>query len=268
MSRNHEEDERTVREWVSAALSNPTKNVYEELCRHFDEVGISVGRQGAVYGISSLSETKGANKRRGDLFEALTARLITLKLLPGFDQTLRTYYWSEIPPEVRQKLSLGTQDMGIDLIVETTSGWVAVQCKYRKKPRPGAKTPQGYPIRHLVPWKELSTFYALCERTGPWDKHVVVTTALGVKRPGKKGDKDFSICGTRLSGMSREKWATFAGYTSYRLAESEVTELVEEVKESPPTQEKKTIRRVRKLTEKDKEEVRRRRLARFETPKE
>ena len=45
----------------------------------------------------------------------------------------------------------------------------------------------------FLKWKQLSTFYALCGRTGPYEKYIVFTTADYVRRVGKKTSKDVTI---------------------------------------------------------------------------
>ena len=75
--------------------------------------------------------------------------------------------------------------MGIDIIVENDGIFQAIQCKYKKH--------TGYK-KNILTWKILSTFYALCLRTGPWDKYIVMTNCEYTLRQGKKTPKDFSIC--------------------------------------------------------------------------
>ena len=89
------------------------------------------------------------------------------------------------------------QDNGIDILAQTTTGWHAIQCKYRSK---------GY-----VTWKMLSTFIALCERTGPWDKYIVMTNAKGVTHKLPRTPKDKSICYRTFASTPREHWMRIIG---------------------------------------------------------
>lgn len=104
--------------------------------------------------------------------------------------------WKEIPPHIRAELKLGSKvDNGIDLVARFSdaSGFVAVQCKYRKD------------IRKTVTWTQLSTFVGLCCQTGPWDKHIVMTNCKGVsRRTGiPKTSKDQTIAYGTFKNITR-----------------------------------------------------------------
>ena len=75
--------------------------------------------------------------------------------------------------------------MGIDIVCMSKGKYTAVQCKYKK--HTSIK-------KNIVTWKQLSTFYALVLRTGPWEKYVVMTNCEYVRHMGKKTPKDLSIC--------------------------------------------------------------------------
>ena len=90
------------------------------------------------------------------------------------------------------------QDMGIDIIVETEGGnFIAVQCKY--------KTPTGFK-QNVLSWKTLSTFYALCLRTGPWSKFIVITNCIYTRHQGKKTPQDISYCVKTLQNIKKDEW--------------------------------------------------------------
>ena len=55
--------------------------------------------------------------------------------------------------------------MGIDIVVKNNDIFYAVQCKYKK-----SCTLK----KNILSWKQLSTFYAICMRTGPFDKYIVM----------------------------------------------------------------------------------------------
>ena len=94
------------------------------------------------------------------------------------------WLWSEIPEDIRIQLKLKSRvDNGIDIVARRNpeTGWVAVQCKYRKK------------VMQKVTWTCLSTFVGLCAVTGPWDAHIVMTNCSGVTRKVPRGEKDKTI---------------------------------------------------------------------------
>ncbi len=88
--------------------------------------------------------------------------------------------------------------MGIDIVVHDKGSFYAVQCKYKKR------------TEHGVGWKELSTFYALCMRTGPWKGHIVMTSCRYVSRQGRKTSADVSICLGTLRALTSDQWASMA----------------------------------------------------------
>lgn len=104
----------------------------------------------------------------------------------------------------KQRTFISKQDNGIDIIAQTTDGWHAIQCKYRKKGK--------------VSWTSLSTFIALCERTGPWDKYIVMTNSTGVTHKLPKTPKDKSICKGTFESTTRDHWLKMIGKdTGYKL---------------------------------------------------
>jgi hypothetical protein len=74
----------------------------------------------------------------------------------------------------------------------------AVQCKFRS--------------RGIVSWRDLSTFEALCARTGPWRRHLVMTNASAVKRQGLKQAKDLTFARGTFMTLSRHEWTRLAGF--------------------------------------------------------
>jgi predicted helicase len=124
--------------------------------------------------------TRDNKKIRGDIFEDFS--VLYLKHVRKFDQVWRL---QDVPTEVLDQLGLKRQDVGIDIIAEKAGKYSAVQCKY-KKYRSVKK--------NILSWKALSTFYALCLRTGPWEKYIVMTNCEYARHEGKKSYKDLSIC--------------------------------------------------------------------------
>lgn len=238
-----------LKRWVAGALSRPEviagdSTVFQKLVDRLDSVdtydtgslvrgGGTVGNGGRIVTMGS-GNGRAPNKRRGDLFEQMTKRLLQVGGIPisGLLDPIQAggcaldeiYLFSEIPTDIRQALGLSTRDMGIDLVARIpphytkngVGGWIAIQCKYRKKPRPNPRFRQPF----AVPWAELSTFYSLCARTGPWLRHVVVTSADSVSRQGKKNGMDYSVCGARLRGLPRSVWQAFCGYEGHTLVTS------------------------------------------------
>jgi len=127
-------------------------------------------------------------KLKGDIFEEFC--VLYLKHVKKYENVWRL---EDVPNEILDKLSLKRKDMGIDLIAENYGIFSAVQCKY-KKPIAYKKT--------CITWKALSTFYALCLKSGPWDKYIVMTNSNFVRHVGKKTYKDLSICLATFSKIS------------------------------------------------------------------
>ena len=101
------------------------------------------------------------------------------------------------------------KDMGIDLIAKRGDLYSAIQCKY-KKPT-GKKT--------SITWKALSTFYALCLRTGPWEKYIVMTNCDYTRHVGNKTEKDISICLKSFQALTKEQWIQLCQLEGQPLAE-------------------------------------------------
>ena len=59
--------------------------------------------------------------------------------------------------------------------------------------------------KNVLTWKELSTFYALCLKTGPWERYVVMTNC-DYTRQAVKTEKDLIICKKKLQGITKEEW--------------------------------------------------------------
>ena len=111
---------------------------------------------------------------------------------------LNVWKYSSAPEEIRKNLRLkGRQDNGIDLIAQTKSGFVAVQCKYRKRGR--------------VTWYTLSTFIALCVSTGPWEQHLVMTNGNGCSFKVQRGPKDRTCAVGTFNRTKREVWMRMGG---------------------------------------------------------
>ena len=140
--------------------------------------------------------TRENKKIRGDIFEVFC--VLYLKEIKGYDEAWRL---EDVPEEILVELKMKRKDMGIDLIAKKGTAYSAVQCKY-KKPT-GRKT--------SITWKALSTFYALCMRTGPWEKYIVMTNCHYTRHVGAKTEKDLSICLQSFQGITKEQWISLCG---------------------------------------------------------
>ena len=109
---------------------------------------------------------------------------------------------NEVPDDILEKLSLKKRDVGIDIIACKKNKYSAVQCKF-KTPRQGTVPGTWIPY-NCVNWKELSTFYALCNSTNnnKWEQHIVMTNTKYVRHMGNKTKKDKSMCYGTFSKLS------------------------------------------------------------------
>ena len=166
----------------------------------FDEFVLECQKWYSLPAHSLVEMRKRDNKKiRGDIFEEFC--VLYLKHIKNYEKVWRL---EDVPDEILLKLSLKRRDMGIDIICENNGYYTAVQCKYKKQ------------SRKAVTWKELSTFYALCLRTGitenddilnkPWQKYIVMTNCMYVTHMGKKTEKDQSICIGTFQNISKEDW--------------------------------------------------------------
>ena len=164
-------------------------------------------------------------KGRGDIFEEFCA--IYLKNVCGYENV---WLLADVPDATLAQLSMKRKDMGIDLVVQDKGSFYAVQCKYKKF--------TGKPT--CVSWQALSTFYALCMRTGPWKKYIVMTNCNFVRHQGKKTQADISICLNSFRGITHDEWRLMA----FASAEASSPEEHQEPKHQVLTQEELRERRL------------------------
>jgi hypothetical protein len=158
--------------------------------------------------------------------------------------------------------NLSRQDNGIDIIAKTNTGWQAIQCKYRNKGK--------------VTWKSLSTFIALCERTGPptnteghisWEKYVVMTNSTGITHKLPKTSKDKSICQKTFQNTTRDHWLRMIGKDhGNKLVPDPIPQLPSTITDIVKPLQLLVIR-PNTSQPKDLDELRQKRLARFEPNK-
>ena len=136
--------------------------------------------------------TRDNKKVRGDVFEEFC-----VKYLKHVRKLKNVWLLKDVPDELLTKLSLKRPDVGIDIVAESDGKYYAVQCKYKKH------------VSHkknVVTWKQLSTFYALVLRTGPWVQYIVMTNCDYCRHMGKKTAKDVSICLKTFQNITQEQW--------------------------------------------------------------
>ena len=146
-------------------------------------------------------------KIRGDLFEEFC--VLYLERIKGYDRVWRL---EDVPDDVLERLGLKRKDMGIDIVAQRGDSFAAVQCKYKKVTAKAT----------CLTWKTLSTFYALCMRSGPWKNYIVMTTCSFLRRVGKKTDKDLAFCIKTFQGISKEDWVKLCGIQGNTLTEDAV----------------------------------------------
>ena len=154
-------------------------------------------------------------KIRGDIFEDFC--ILYLKTLKSYDNV---WLLKEVPDEVLTRLAMKRQDFGIDIVAEKDGKYTAIQCKYKKQIKVQS-----------VSWKSLSTFYALCLRTGPWEQYIVMTNCNSVRHMGRKTHKDLSICLGTLQGITKEQWTLLCKLDEHTL-EGEKPKTAEELRQA------------------------------------
>jgi len=164
--------------------------------------------------------TRDSKKIRGDIFEDFC--VLYLKEVKGYQEV---WLLEDIPEDILIQLSLKRRDMGIDIVVRHSNEWYAVQCKY--------KTPTGK--KSYITWSALSTFYAMCLRTGPWAKYIVMTNCDYTRHQGEKGPKDLSICLGTFRASSSDQWLKMCGVEGKVLTNIPSNEIVE-LRQKPTSQ--------------------------------
>jgi predicted helicase len=159
--------------------------------------------------------TRENKKLRGDIFEVFCVLYLKEK---GYE----AWRLEDMAEEMLEELKMKRKDMGIDLIARKDGKFSAVQCKYKK--------PVGK--KSYLTWKCLSTFYALCMRTGPWDRYIVMTNCDYTRHVGEKTEKDLSICLKTFQKITKEEWIQMCGVKGETLAIAETPKTVEELRQA------------------------------------
>ena len=222
--------------------------------------------------VSTMTELKAKNskKKRGDIFELFAQKYFKYvyswyyrsKKYTGLEEV---WLLNETPDEVLEELALKRQDLGIDLIgKDSKDRYYAIQVKFRTMNR--------YKETTGVGWKQLSTFYALVAKTGPWYKHVVFTNAHYCRHVGKKGEKDQSVCRARLMKLTRFDFINMSGIEGRRCDSDDGDDdnngdklSEDKLSEDKLSEDKLSNKKLSKKEkqEPDLEELRRKRLERF-----
>jgi predicted helicase len=183
-------------------------------------------------------------KIRGDIFEEFC--VLYLKYVKGYKNV---WLLKDVPDAILDKLALKRRDMGIDIIVETIDEkYVAVQCKYKK--HTGCKL-------NILSWRSLSTFYALCLRSGPWDKYIIMTNCVYTRHQGKKTSQDVSYCLKTLQNITKDEWLRMCNVSGVKIGSEEVKVLEETIEEKIAKPKAKSS----KIVLPSKEEIRALRLS-------
>ena len=141
--------------------------------------------------INNLYDLKHKNNKKikGNIFEQFC--VLYLKYIENY-----TNVWllNETPIDIMEMLSMQKKDMGIDIIAEENSNFYAIQCKYKNEKS----------SRKCLSWKSLSTFYALCSKTGPWEKQIVMTTCKNINHKELKKYKYVSYCIDTFTNITKD----------------------------------------------------------------
>jgi len=182
----------------------------------------------------SLDEIRNNNNKKikGDVFEEFC--VLYLKHVKCYKNVMLL---KDVPNEILDKLTMKRKDMGIDIVVEDDdNNYIAVQCKYKKH--------NSYK-KNILSWKVLSTFYALCLRTGPWKKYIVMTNCVYVRHQGKKTKEDISYVLKTFQNITKDEWLLMCNVKGNKLENANANELAITTNNQNPTKEE--LRNLRNL---------------------
>lgn len=183
---------------IRFSLTKDNQNIFESI---MDRVKLHYEKP--CNDIASFSRR--TTKNKGDVFE-----IFCQMYLISLDFYDHVWLLHETPKDIKDKLGLKNQDVGIDIVCQRKDKFYAVQVKYRKKPK--------HKLVNVLTWKQLSTFYALCARTGPFEKQIVMTNCDYVRHQGKgKNDSDYTIAYKRFANTKRKQWEKMIGFEGNKL---------------------------------------------------
>ena len=179
--------EKEIQGYIRSALSKSGVNTYDYVSDCLQ----------AFYDRSVSNVAQRTKNESGFIFEHFCLLYLKAK---GYGEC---WLLADAPAEVLEKLKMSRVDLGIDIIIKHANGYFAVQAKWRSNKNKKAKI--------SLTWNKLSTFYALCARTGPWLKCIVMTNCDYVRRQGNKLKIDHTIAKGRIRAASRARWIAMAG---------------------------------------------------------
>lgn len=212
MSRTHYDFKQGIRRY----LHLESGQIFDKLIEDFEYVWNK-----AATGLSELKE-KANMKIKGDFWEDFCVAWLSATY------ECKVYKLKELPERLAKKLKIpNSRDVGIDLIIRFGPGkYSAVQCKYR--------IASGRSNR--ITWKQVSTFYASCNRY-EYQNVIVMTNTLGVvKSKGTDRPPNHkTIAIGRLRKTPKQIWI--------EMCKTESCELREEL----PSENKPTLEQLRAL---------------------
>jgi hypothetical protein len=143
-------------------------------------------------------------KQKNTKYKGILLEFFCKKYFEKIEKVENAWLLKDCPSDILQKLSLDRKDYGIDIIIQEDDKFSAVQCKYKAPKKLKKQLEIKYNYLNVT-WRDLSTFYSLCARSGPiegWHKMIIFTNTKYVNRKGKKNSKDRSICYNSLKNLS------------------------------------------------------------------
>mgnify|MGYP006079368365 CR=1 FL=1 len=142
---------------------------------------------------TTVLEVKHRRLRTGRAWEEFCREVLKLR---GYEEV---YLLEECPDALLTEVHLKRRDMGIDILARKSDevAWTAVQCKFR--------------ARGCITWSQVATFAALCARSGPFARHVVMTNATHVKREGRRLPTDVTMGKGTFYSLKTHEWLHLAG---------------------------------------------------------
>lgn len=196
----------------------------------FDFIAIDINNlvdNKVAHNIQEIKNKNNCKREKGDLWEAFC--FLYLKYILKHDEV---WLYKDIPFDLKEKFSLTKNDFGIDIISKKNDSYYVIQCKFKK---PMTKV-------QIISWRSLSTFYAIVTKTGPWEKHIIMTNVNGCKHIGKKQMKDQSICIGTFRNTKYFDWLKIIGEEVIDKKEEIV---IDETKENIINETKENIRELR-----------------------
>jgi hypothetical protein len=177
--------------------------------------------------IAELNKKLKRNKFKGPLFEEFCKKYMKYIYQADF-----VWLLSEIPEDIMKELSLTRRDYGIDLVMKKRGKYYPIQCKLKSPKKLSKNMERKYHYLNVT-WKDLSTFYALCNRSGPvggWDKLIVFTNTQYINRKGRKDENDKSICYGTLNKLEEEDFKNLLGEKIFSIEQSNFNSLLDDEK--------------------------------------